>query len=393
MTAVYAPGRDRPPPSGTRDGSSYSPSRGAGGVFAEYLQGFTPKYAVNRGYRSDLFRNTLARLFVRVDASEMNLFLASIADVHTQNQLAPRIAGDPTQRQRNRTRGGAGSQDAQVRANQTFATNGYLDFFISQASMPLQEKVDIKDTLADNYVAFFFGQQPPVWSFSGWLMNTVQDDQATNFLRLYLEVLRGTQLARRQKIINLKIDSYVITGAMLSVSPTLNAASEICVPFAFQLLVKRIDFVNYTAGWVPTRAFTPFAADPNAIPYDGRARSSGARFAIAGRLPPDTEEVAPVPNRSEDPRVSQAPPTNDALLAALPILSGRANGVQPPASNAASTNPNLLRALGVLSGRADPVSLSSGPVNPAASVYSTQPETVNYTPNVNTSPIGPAVSR
>lgn len=391
MTAVYAPGRDRPPASGVGGGSSYSPSRGAGGVFAEYLQGFTPKYAVNRGYRSDLFRNTLARMFVRVDASEMNLFLASIADVHTQNQLAPRIAGDPTPRQRNRTRGGAGSQDAQVRANQTFATNGYLDFFISQASMPLQEKVDVKDTLADNYVAFFFGQQPPVWSFTGWLMNTVQDDQTTNFLRLYLEILRGTQLARRQKIINLKIDSYVITGAMMSVSPTLNAASEIFVPFAFQLLVKRIDFVNYTVGWVPTRAFTPFAADPNAIPYDGRARSSGARLAIAGRIPPDTEEVAPVPNRSEDPRVNQAPVTADPLASIPPLLRRPDPNAPQPAQSFVDSLANGVPGLAQSSTVRVPL---RDPQAAEAPVYGPQPETLNYTPNSqNSSRAQPPVSR
>lgn len=377
MTTIYAPGRDRPPSSGSRGGTSYSPSRGAGGVFAEYLQGFTPKYAVNRGFRSDLFRNTLARIFVRVDASEMNLFLASIADVHTQQQLAPRIAGDPTQRQRNRTRGGAGAQDSHVRANQTFATNGYLDFFISQASMPLQEKVDIKDTLADNYVAFFFGQQPPVWSFTGWLLNTVQDDQTTNFLRLYLEILRGTQLARRQKIINLKIDSYVITGAMIGVSFTLNAASEIYVPFAFQLLVKRIDFVNYTIGWVPTRVFTPFAADPNAIPYDGRPRNSGARIAIAGRIPPDTEEVTPVPDRTVDPRVNQAAVSSDPLASVPPLL--RRLDPNDPSLNQSYVESVINGIPGLAQSSTVRVPLRD-PQPPEASVYSSQPETLNYTP-------------
>lgn len=368
MTAVYAPGRDRPPTSGTGRSSS-TPASGARGVFAEYLQGFTPKYAVNRGFRSDLFRNTLARLFVRVDTDEMNLFLASVADPHTQNQLVPRLAGDPTRRQPNRTSGGAAAQDAQIRSNQTFATNGYLDFFISQASMPLQEKVSIQETLADNYVAFFFGQQPPVWSFTGWLMNTVQDDQATNFLRLYLQILRGTQLARRQKIINLKIDSYVITGAMLGVSPQLNAASEIYVPFAFQLLVKRIDFVNYTVGWIPTRSFTPFAADPNAIPYDGRARSSGARLAIAGRIPPDTEEVGPTPNRSEDTRVHEAPVTADPLAsvpASLRRQQAAAGNAPPSFVGAQEYESNTVR-----------VPLRQPEAGPAP-IYSSQPETVNY---------------
>ena len=180
--------------------------------------------------------------------------------------------------------------------------------------MPLQEKVDLKETLADNYVAYFFGQSPPVWTFSGWLFNSVQDDQTTNFLRLYLEILRGTQLARRQKVVSLKIDSYIITGAIISTNFTLQSTTELYVPFQFQLLVKRVAIVNYTVGWLPTRAETPFAADPNAIPYDGRRMRSGDRAAIAAVLSPNTaSESAPVPDRTADTRTTQPPAPTDPL--------------------------------------------------------------------------------
>lgn len=369
---MYTPGRDRPPTTGSTS-ALYSPARGAGGIFAEYLQGFTPKYAKNEGYRSDLFRNTLARLFVRVDASEMNLFLASIPDEHTKTRLAPRLTGTPVTQQRNRTSGGAGSRDASVRANQSYATNGYLDFFIQDASLPLQEIVDVKSTLSGNYVAYFFGQAPPVWSFTGWLLNTVQDDQATNFMRLYLEIMRGTRLAQRQKVLSLKIDSYIITGAMTSVNFALKSASEIYVPFAFQMLVKRIDIVNYTHGWVPTRASTPFAADPNAIPYDGRPRSAGAQLAIAARLPPNTQEVSPAPDRSADPRTQEAPVLTDVMSAAPWLL-------QQPAAT-----PSLVEQLanglpGLAQSGTVQVPLRA-PQDPLAPIYRPNaPETVNYTP-------------
>jgi hypothetical protein len=328
---VYAPGRDSVP--GPNDTVEYNPTRGAGGVFANFMQGMTAKYAQNTdGYRSDFYRNTLARLFIKVDASEMNLFASSVSDAHTESQLVPRIAGTIARRQQNRTTGGAGVNDANVRADQTTSTNGYLDFCIQQASMPLQEKVDIKETLADNYVAYFFGQSPPVWSFSGWLFNSVQDDQATNFLRLYLEILRGTQLARRQKVVSLKIDSYIITGAIVATSFNLQAGMEVVVPFQFQLLVKRVAFVNYTVGWTPTWASTPFAADPNAIPYDGRRIGSGGRTAAAARLPADTTEQGPVPDNTADPRTTQpAAPTD-------PLTEQSNSATRTTAANGQATN-------------------------------------------------------
>lgn len=302
---VFAPGRDRNP--GPGGSVAYSPRNGAGGTFAEFMQGCTPKYAVNEGYRRDLFRNTLSRMYLRVEAAEMNLFLASIADSHTRSQLAPRIAGDPTPRQRNRRSGGGGTQDNTARQRQSVSTNGYLDFFIQQAALGFQEKFSVSETLGDNFVAYFFGQSTPIWPFTGWLLNTVQDDQATNFMRLYLELLRGTALARRQKTVTLKIDSYLITGSMTNLNMQFQSQAEIYVPFSFQLLVRKVQIVNYTLGWVPTRADTPFAADPNAIPYDGRPRSTGAATAVTMQIPPNTQAVTPGARADVDTRVHQTP--------------------------------------------------------------------------------------
>jgi hypothetical protein len=360
VTFVFAPGRDSVP--SANETVEYNPARGAGGVFANFMQGMTAKYSDNtRGYRTDFYRNTLSRLYVRVDPSEMNLFLASVSDDHTKEQLIPRLVGNPTPRQPDRTTGGSGSDDTHTRANQTVATNGYLDFFIQQASMPLQEKVDIKETLSDNYVAYFFGQSPPMWTFSGWLLNSVQDDQATNFLRLYLEVLRGTQLARRQKVVSLKIDSYIITGAIVTTNFTLQSTSETAVPFQFQLLVKRVAIVTYTLGWVPTRADTPFAADPNAIPYDGRRMPRGSRAAIASVLTRLSEgQGGPVPERSADPRTAQPPAPTDAVTEQAsaqtqPTAQGPNAAEQRQAQQAAQQR-----------------AAQSGPSNPSGSVTGTR---------------------
>ena len=299
---MRAPGLDRAPNVG-RANVAFRPGNGAGGVFAGFMQGSTPKYAVNNGFRSDLFRNTMARMFVRVDAAEMNIFLGSIGDAHTRRQLANRIAGDPTPEQNNRDAGGGRSNDGTVRRNANVSSNGYLDFLIQSVQMPLQEKLQVNETLADNFVAFAFGQSPSTWTFSGSLINSVQDDQASNMFRLYTEILRATQLARRQKSLTLSFDSYIVNGAMTSMVLGLSSANELVVPFTFQLLVKKVNITNYTSGWVPTRANTPFAADLNAIAYDGRPVEEGALTRIAARLPPDTTEITPTPQEQADPRV------------------------------------------------------------------------------------------
>ena len=371
----------------------------AKGVFAKILQGGTPKYAINNGYRSDLFRNTLARMFVRVDAAEMNTFLGSIADSHTRSQLANRIAGDPTTQQGDAQTGGGATRDASVSRRRNVQSNGYLDFFIQSVQMQLQEKVQVSETLSDNYVAYTFGQSPPMWAFQGVLINTVQDDQASNMFRLYSQILRATQMARRQKSMSLSFDSYVVNGVMTNLTMSLTAQNEIMVPFSFQLLVKRVFVTNYTQGWVPTTAGTPFSADLNAIAYDGRPREEASLSRIAARSQSDsTPDSTPTPQTQADERTI--------------LASGLASGISepnftpaPPASYAGTTptgpqfTPGPLFTAGPPPGpQFTPAPLLSQvpiqPISPTASVQNaSRPETVDpagLTSNASVAPGSPA---
>lgn len=352
MRAVRAPGLDRPPES-PRTSGLYRPGNGAGGLFANFLQGQTPKYAINNGYRSDFYRNTMARMFVRVDAAEMDLFRASIADSHTQRNLASRIAGDPRV-SGTRGRRTAGSDDPTVRRNANVHSNGYLDFLIQQIQMPLQEKVQISETLNDGYVLFAFGQSPPIWTFSGVLLNTVQDDQASNMFRLYTQILRATQLARRQKSMSLSFDSYVVNGSMMNLNLAMAAQNELYMQFSFQLVVKRVFITNFTAGWTPTRAGTPFAADLNAIAYDGRPRELQSLSRIAARTPNGTEPLAPVASQSAD---------NRTTLASTPSITQELADAQRPLVLLPQTNTAPLPEFVTVQNSARPETVVSTPLN------------------------------
>ena len=330
--ALFAPGIDRESATGATPGS-YQPSRGAGGVFAKILQGSTPKYAYNdetNAGRPDLFRNTMARMFVRIDPNEMGLFLSSVTDAHTKNSLVRRLVGDPTSDLEPTPTAtgvpsatGATSATSESRRRSSSATNGYLDFFIQTVQMSFQEKIQVSETLSDNYVAYAFGQAPPVWNFSGSLINSVQDDQASNFFRLYTHILRATQMARRQKSLSLAFDSYVVNGVMMNLNLALSSSNELLVPFSFQLLVKRVFITNYTKGWVPTTAGTPFPADPLARDFDRLPREEGQLRASRAVLPSNVSEIAPVsglqtnPNAPLNPGPAPAPSTPAEIAANL----------------------------------------------------------------------------
>jgi len=60
---------------------------------------------------------------------------------------------------------------------------------------------------------------------------------------LYRDILRGTQLARRNQIMWLRYDSYIVAGAMTSLNASLQAAMETAMSFSFTYLVKSIQLL------------------------------------------------------------------------------------------------------------------------------------------------------
>jgi hypothetical protein len=179
----------------------------------------TPKYAFNKGARDNEFKESLARMYVSLaEASEQlkQQYLASLpGDAQTQ-ALAKVLTG----------------------AGQQKGGTGFIDFFLQQVNESWQEAVQVDKVLGDNYVAFYFGQEPPIFQYTGTLLNSQQDDQRSGFALAYQHILRGTQLARRNALLRLKYDNVIVSGTMNSHSQALNAENEMVVPFSFSLLVK-----------------------------------------------------------------------------------------------------------------------------------------------------------
>ncbi len=207
------------------------------GVFAS--QPFmSPKYARHRTQRNHEFEDSMARMFIKVAPDLYEKFIASLADSDTQ-EIAQVLAGDEVKQ------GG----------------NGYIDFLLQSAQHGFEEKFQVSETLADSYVAFFFGHAPPVFRYQGTLMNTYQDDWTMRMFRIFRDLGRGTQLAKHNQILRLKYDSMIVSGAMTGFNWTLNAGQEMACPFSFSLLVKSIHVI-YGGMAPPTRferedSFTP----------------------------------------------------------------------------------------------------------------------------------------
>jgi hypothetical protein len=217
------------------------------GIFAAF-PGATPKYARNLGEEEHDFRETMARMFMRVPKYED--FLKEYDQNPEMKQIAAVLGGQATD--------GGG----------TIGGAGYVDFLLQGVQHSFQEKMQVVEVLADDHVAYFFGSSASVFAYSGTLINTKQDDQALNMLRLYAEFGRGSKLASRNTLISLRYDGIFVSGVMTNFTYSLSAETEMAVPFSFNLLVKKLQVLpNPYSGLVtlspPLAAtadgYTPFA--------------------------------------------------------------------------------------------------------------------------------------
>ena len=213
------------------------------GVYATFPAS-TPKYNTNNGEES---QETQARLLIPFPSPDtLKSFMASYnsysSDVYRLAETLAVLSG---------------------RDKENYASFGYIDFLLTAAQESFEEKLQVHDVLGDNFVAYFFGQRPPIFVYQGVLLNTQQDDWRLAMLLIYQNITRGTQLARRNTTVTLSYDNIAITGAMVNMSQNLTAEMQMAAPFTFQMLVKRID-VYRTPGAIATQqSKLPYTVDPD----------------------------------------------------------------------------------------------------------------------------------
>lgn len=188
------------------------------GIFGK-SPGATPKYALNRGTRDAEYSDTVARLFIELPPTiAIQDFLKSLPK-ETQ-KLGEILA----------TGGASGGTPG----------TGFIDFILMSSQEGFQEKTQIVNTLTDNYVAFYAGQEAPVFQYSGVVLNTYQDDQRVWLLMLYRDILRGTRLAQRGLIASLRYDSFLVRGYLENLSMGLESSTQMSGRFQFNMRVKEM---------------------------------------------------------------------------------------------------------------------------------------------------------
>jgi len=239
-------------------------NKGQQGVFALNPL-MTPKYAKNDGSQGDNeFKESLARMYLSLaDASDQTkkAFMASIPNDDRVRALAQVLA---------------------------LSNTGFIDFFLQQINETYNEALQVDKVLGDNYVAFFFGQEPPMFQYAGSLINSMQDDQRTGFGLAYQHLLRGSQLAKRGGLVRLRYDSTIVSGVLTATNQTMHAENELIVPFQFTLLVKEVVWLQPKKGTkLSATDFVKLSTafdEQNALGKVGRAQDVRVRTTMNGPL-------------------------------------------------------------------------------------------------------------
>jgi hypothetical protein len=109
-------------------------------------------------------------------------------------------------------------------------------FFLESVQENREEKVQVIDTFGE-WIAFFFGRKPEVYSYSGTLLNAKNHNWKNEFQQSYDLFLRGSQAVKHRATVMLQYDDVIVEGYILNNSIQMNAMAENAVPFSFNMLV------------------------------------------------------------------------------------------------------------------------------------------------------------
>lgn len=116
-------------------------------------------------------------------------------------------------------------------------------FFLEQVTENREEKVQVLDTFGE-FVAFFFGARPEVYTYQGTLLNSINHDWKNEFQQNYEHFLRGSQAVKNRATMFLQYDDVVVEGYMLNSQIRQTGIDDATVPFTFNLLVLNRSAIN-----------------------------------------------------------------------------------------------------------------------------------------------------
>jgi len=112
----------------------------------------------------------------------------------------------------------------------------YTKFLLTGVQESHQERSQIVETFGDFYV-FFYGERPPVYTFSGTLVNSRDINWLADFMFYYENFLRGTKAVENEARAIVTYQGRQVEGFITQTSNVTSADSQNGVQFNFSIIV------------------------------------------------------------------------------------------------------------------------------------------------------------
>lgn len=123
----------------------------------------------------------------------------------------------------------------------------YSKFFLESVSESHNEKFQLVETFNDFYV-YFYGERPPVYTFSGHLLNLLNYNWKNEFMYFYQNFWRGSKAVELGARVFLTYDYQQVQGYILAINTNLNSLTDKAAQFSIQVLVTKRLFFNGADG-------------------------------------------------------------------------------------------------------------------------------------------------
>lgn len=167
-------------------------------------------------------------------------FAAGTEDTY---EIQPRLFDDPAEDQKPCSIRVFGQRPKDKRPSDLLPA--YTKFFIETVQEAHVERSQIVETFGNFYV-FMFGERPPVYNFSGKLVNAKNANWVSDFMFMYRQYLRGTKCVELNSRLILTYGGRQIEGLMLNVNTATQAILEGSVEFSFQVVVFDRKFLGFS---------------------------------------------------------------------------------------------------------------------------------------------------
>lgn len=161
----------------------------------------------------------------------------------SQYEVMPRTFDDPAENQKPASIRLYGQRPKDKKVDDLLPA--YTKFFIETVQEAHVERSQIVETFGNFYV-FMFGERPPVYSFSGKLVNSRNANWVSDLMFMYQQYLRGTKCVELNARLILTYGGRQIEGLMLNVNTATQATVEGSVEFSFQVVVFDRKFLGFS---------------------------------------------------------------------------------------------------------------------------------------------------